>query len=188
MKKTHLILLAIPALMLSGCTKEISKEEAKDVAAKIAAKQKEEAAKNDVVRAQMTSSETSEVVGEGSDEAKSQYNKTSSSEVMIEYQTSKLVVHASSQSSAGEAESGDMWALAKDDKIYLLMDGGDEKVGRVVTPDAGHEINIDYLLAYLDEIGFSYILFSLNTALTTIQEGKDVDEEPKRLSPACFLP
>lgn len=177
MKKTHLILLAIPALMLSGCTKEISKEEAKDVAAKIAAKQKEEAAKNDVFRAEMSNYQKSEVVGEGSDDAKSEYNKTSSGKMMIEYQTSKLVVHASSESSAGEAESGDMWALAKDNKVYLLMDGGDEKVGRVVTPEAGQEINMDYLLTFLDEIGFDYILVSLNASLTTIQEGKNVDED-----------
>ena len=176
MKKTHLILLAIPALMLSGCTKEISKEEAKDVATKIAAKQKEEAAKNDVIRAQMTSSQTSEVVGEGSDEAKSQYNKTSSGEVMLEYQTSKLVAHASSQSSK-EGESGDMWALAKDNKVYLLMDDGASKVGRVVTPEEGQTINMDYLLTFLDEVGFGYILFSLDTVLSSIQEGKDVDAD-----------
>lgn len=161
--KKGLVLLVLPALLLSGCNKEISKDEAKDVAAKIAANTPELNAFQDVTMD--VSYEDSKTVGDKTE--------ANSYEYKIEYSGAGKFAHEKGKERKGDKYSaGELWAYVEENVFYMLSeDDAGKKYGykTAINPET-----FDFAKAIGEGNLFNFVK-EMNGVLTTVSNGEAVN-------------
>ncbi len=161
--KKGLVLLVLPALLLSGCNKEISKDEAKEVAAKIVAATPELKAFQDVA---MEVSHQTENVTDSKTEIKGY-------EFTIEYSGVKQFAHQKGkQRKDDKSSSGESWAFVEENVFYMLsQDDSGNKYGykKEINPET-----FDFTKAISDGTVLDF-LKTMNGALAHVQAGETVN-------------
>ena len=161
--KKGLVLLVLPALLLSGCNKEISKDEAKDVAAKIAANTPELNAFQDVTMD--VSYEESKTVGDKTE--------ANSYEYKIEYSGTGQFAHEKGKEREGDKYSaGELWAYVESNVFYLLSeDDAGKKYGykQEINPET-----FNFAKAIGEGNLFDFVK-EMNVVLTTVSNGEAVN-------------
>ena len=146
MNKKHLILLALPALMLSGCTKEISGEEAKAKAKEIADHEvKTEDYKALSANVKMVNSVEGKVEGE-------QVKQSEEMNIVMEFAVEQSYIHTYSYTKETDGDKVEenlmeTWAYIKDDAFYSVTkakEAGKEESKTYVKVSGADAIKVAY--------------------------------------------
>lgn len=148
---------------MSGCNKEISKDEAKEVAAKIFAATPELNAFQDVTME--VSSEDSKTIGDKTE--------ANSSEYKIEYSGAGQFAHEKGKERKGDKYSaGELWAYVESNVFYLLSeDDAGKKYGykKEINPETFNFANA------ISEGNIFNFVTAMNGVLTTVSNGEAVN-------------